>query len=77
MIPFKDFIAKPVNAEGDLEPFEAILDRVDGWVHEHGVRAINLETVVLPNLERTSDTEICSDPKETYRYQFIRLGYDE
>lgn len=71
MITFKDFVPE----EG--EQFDAIVERVNNWVHDNGVRVINLETVVLPNIERTSDTEIWQDPKDTYWYQFIRLWYDE
>lgn len=71
MITFKDFVPE------EHEQFDAIVERVNGWVHDNGVRVINLETVVLPNIERTSDTEIYQDPNDTYWYQFIRLWYDE
>ena len=57
MITFKDFMPRAAKT-GDIEQFDALLERVNGWVHEHGVRVINVETVVLPNIQRTGDTQI-------------------
>lgn len=75
MIAFKDFVP---HAKGrEAESVEAVLDRVNGWVHERGVRVINLETLLLPNVEKTGEAELRTEGGSDYWYQVVRLWFEE
>lgn len=78
MIAFKDFIPKRVEGTGDLEDIENVLERVNNYIFDNGVRVINLETVVLPNVEHTGDSELQTPEGEDSTWvQFLRLWFEE
>jgi len=53
MITFKDFLPAWDEKAEKYETIESVLERVNLYVQDHGVRVINIETVVLPNVDST------------------------
>ncbi len=88
MLRYKDFVPKMTRPAAFLSPaehesFEAALEAANRWVHENGIRVINVETVVLPNIwsryeEGSGDTALgTSGESPSFWHQFIRVWYEE
>lgn len=62
------------------ETVPATVDRANAWIAESGVRVINVETVVLPNVqnaEEASEVGIrTSGEVSSYWYQVVRVWYE-
>lgn len=95
MLAYQDFVPpfRVVTPEGlfaaqlDREStFAAAVAAAGAWIREHGIRPLQLETVVLPNLhvrgERgTQDVSIKVDESGDYYthsrwHQFLRVWYE-
>lgn len=87
MLHFQDFVPKMIAAAGFLkaaeyESFEEAVAAANRWLHEHAVRIVNVETVVLPNIwsryeEGSTDTELgTSGESPSHWHQFVRIWYD-
>lgn len=53
MLVFKDFAQKVIKEpgwffNGNLEPVEDSLKRINNWIKDQGVELINIETIMLP-----------------------------
>jgi hypothetical protein len=86
-IAFKDFVPKqegtrpallglvqaPVFAE-----LEEAVSRANRWIGRAGVRILNVETVLLPNVAETNQSAVVTnrDMQDSWR-QFIRVWYVE
>lgn len=88
MLRYKDFVPKMTKPAAFLSPaehesFEAALEAANRWVKESGIRVVNVETVVLPNIwsryeEGSGDTALgTSGESPSFWHQFIRVWYDE
>jgi hypothetical protein len=62
------------------ESLTATVARVNDWVKESGVKVINVETVVLPNIECTEDASKVgirtSGEISSHWYQVVRVWYE-
>jgi hypothetical protein len=86
MIVFRDFVAKVLTPEGfmkqpKLEPFDIVVHRANNWIRNEGIKVINVETVVLPNIhstreEGTGDTYIVAGDASNSWNQFVRVWYE-
>lgn len=87
MIHYRDFVPQQLAAPsffspGNYESLDAALAEANAWVHESGIRVINIETVVLPNIwsryeEGSGDTALgASGESPSHWHQFIRVWYD-
>jgi hypothetical protein len=85
---YKDFVPKMTRPAAFLSPaehesFEAALEAANRWISESGIRVMNVETVVLPNIwsryeEGSSDTVLgTSGESPSFWHQFIRIWYQE
>ncbi|MGI9517982.1 MAG: hypothetical protein ACR2NP_13095 [Pirellulaceae bacterium] len=89
MLRYKDFVPREIAASGffkvgEYESFDHAVEAANGWLAEtEGVRLINLETVVLPNIhsryeEGTGDASIrTSGDSPSQWHQFLRLWYQD
>jgi hypothetical protein len=88
MFNYRDFWPEQIEAEGFFtqarwQPFEEAMKAANSWVDEQGVKVINIETVVLPNIwdsdeEGTEDASLRSSGKSsTTWHQIIRVWYEE
>ena len=86
MIKFKDFVPEEVTKSGffssaKLEELNDSLSRANIWIEKENINPLNIETVVLPNIHKSSedgstDTEIrTSGDMSSNWYQFIRVWY--
>ncbi|MEM9444951.1 MAG: hypothetical protein AAGA18_06315 [Verrucomicrobiota bacterium] len=86
MIKFKDFVPKEVTKAGffssaRLEELNDSLKRANIWIENQNINVLNIETVVLPNIHRSSeegstDTDITtSGDMSSNWHQFIRVWY--
>jgi hypothetical protein len=86
MIGFADFVPTVVQEGGLLRPEERApvqeaVDRANEWIARHGVRALNLETVVMPNIfvpgeqgPQDASVGVWGDMPHRW-YPFIRVWY--
>lgn len=83
MIGFRDFAPKlnkkpGIWRAGDLDSFESAVAAAGAWIEKSGVRVIQIETVVLPNIhleDGTTDVELLNrEPVRTY--QFVRIWFE-
>ena len=64
-------------------PFEEAMKEANRWVEQEGVKVINIETVVLPNIwdsdeEGPEDAELrTSGESSAHWYQIVRVWYEE
>jgi hypothetical protein len=88
MFDFKDFVPREFSAPGFLQRGEyGTLDdaavAAARWAESKGVRIINVETVVLPNLhssyeEGSTDAALATSGKmHSSWHQFVRVWYDQ
>ena len=88
MLQFRDFVPKQLHEpglfkQGEYESFQAALDHANQWIDEDGIRVVNVETVVLPNIwshweEGSQDTSLGIGGGAGSRwYQFVRVWYHE
>jgi hypothetical protein len=90
MLSFRDFVPQQVRAphlglsadavQGEYEPLQNALDRANQWIAESGVRVLNVETVLLPNLwsayEHGSQDPVFGGPSGApLWYQIIRVWH--
>jgi hypothetical protein len=88
MLQHRDFVPKMTKpaaffSPAEHESFDAALAEANAWIAASGVRVVNVETVVLPNIwsryeEGSRDTALgTSGESPSFWYQFIRVWYDE
>lgn len=88
ILKFKDFVPKMLAEpglfrEGDYESLEDAVAAANEWAAETGVKLINIETVVLPNIwsrfeEGSTDVSLGTSGDSPARWhQFIRCWYKE
>lgn len=88
MFNYRDFWPEMVEAEGIFtqarwQPLEEAMKTANVWVEEEGVKVINIETVVLPNVwdsdeEGAEDASLrASGKSSTTWHQIIRVWYEE
>jgi hypothetical protein len=86
MIQFRDFVPEMLSAPGlfkvgEYESMEAALAAANSWISEHGIKIVNVETVVLPNIwsryeEGTTDVALgTSGEMPSHWHQFVRVWY--
>lgn len=85
MIAFCDFV--PRSIPGGLfsplqtDSFRAALEEANIWIESNGVRVLNVETVVLPNIhcpgeKGSEDTSLrTSGDLSSHWHQFVRVWY--
>ena len=86
MIQFHDFVPEMLSPPGFLkvatnEPLQLALDRANAWIKENGVRVINIETVVLPNIwsrweEGSRDPALGTGESPSQWHQVVRIWYE-
>jgi len=85
---YRDFVPKMTRPAAFLSPaehesFDAALEAANHWIRQSGIRVINVETVVLPNIwsryeEGSGDTVLgTSGESPSFWHQFIRVWYEE
>ena len=84
MLQFRDFVPRQLKpqgflSEGEYDTFESAASAAGHWAKSKGVRIVNVETVVLPNLwssfeKGSTDAELAGHM--TRWYQFVRLWYE-
>lgn len=88
MIRFRDFVPKMIAApglfkSGEYESFNVALDAANEWIEQSGIKVLNFETVVLPNIwsrweEGPTDVALgTSGEMPSHWHQFIRVWYEE
>ena len=88
MIHFKDFTPRQTAEAGifkaaEFDSFDQAAIAAARWAEAKGIRVINIETVVLPNIhssfeEGTSDAALhTSGEMNSSWHQFVRVWYEE
>ena len=86
MIAFRDFVPPQLQPPGFFTMGQyALIDQVvqtaNDWIRQEGVKVLNVETVVLPNMntageEGTGDAMVrTSGDTASFWYQFVRVWY--
>ena len=82
-VGYKDFfptILKSGYFSTEYETLSATLDRANHWITESGIRIINVETVVLPNVQKVEDASQVglrtSGEMSSYWRQILRVWYE-
>lgn len=86
MIQFRDFVPEMLSAPrlfkaGEYESMDAALAAANSWIKEYGIKIVNVETVVLPNIwsryeEGTTDVALgTSGEMPSHWHQFVRVWY--
>jgi hypothetical protein len=82
-VAFKDFFPQVTHSgflSSEYEAFEQVVNRANDWMAGSGVRVLNVETVVLPNVntgEEAQQTNIrTSSEMSSYWRQFLRVWYE-
>lgn len=87
MLAYEDFIPQQTSGPGffssaEYQSFDEALQAANSFVADRNLKVLNVETVVLPNVWRTSeegttDTSIrtSGDMSSTW-HQFIRVWYE-
>jgi hypothetical protein len=82
-IGYKDFFPAVLKSgffSTEHEYLPATVVRASAWVAQTGVRVINIETVVLPNIKRAEDASQVgirtSGEMSSYWYQVVRIWYE-
>ena len=87
MIRFQDFLPRLLRPPGFLtsaeyDTFEQAVDAANQWVAHYGVKVLNMETVVLPNITNSGEQGSTDAHLRTYGetssywYQFVRVWYE-
>ena len=86
MIAFQDFVPRQLQPAGFLtaaqyQPVDQTVQAANDWIRQYGVKVLNVETVVLPNVydpgeEGTGDGDlrVSGDGRSDW-YQLIRVWY--
>ena len=88
MISFKDFVPRMRDAGGffkqaEYDSFDEAAAAAGSWALNQGVRVINMETVVLPNIWRTHEegstdsSLLTGGGMASTWHQFVRCWYEE
>ena len=87
MLTFKDFAPKITDRGGvfrgaKYESLNEVLAEANSWIEQEGVKVVNVETVVLPNIwepseEGTQDAELHTAHGYGNWNQFIRVWYEK
>jgi hypothetical protein len=88
MLRYQDFVPKMTKPPAFLSPaehesFDAAVAAANRWVKDNGIRVVNIETVVLPNIfsryeEGSRDASLgTSGESPSFWHQFIRVWYDD
>jgi hypothetical protein len=86
MLQFQDFVPLRTAApaflkDAEYESFEEAVAAANRWIQENGIRVVNVETVVLPNIwsryeEGSTDTSLgTSGESPSHWHQFVRVWY--
>ena len=86
MISFQDFVPPQLQPPGFLTvakyaPVEQAVQAANEWISQYGVKVLNVETVVLPNMAvpgegGTGDAQLrTSGDMASFWYQFVRVWY--
>lgn len=86
MLQFRDFVPAMLRTPGlfkpgEYESLEAALQAANDWIETQGIRIVNIETVVLPNIwsrfeEGPHDVALgTSGEMPSHWHQFIRVWY--
>ena len=86
MIQFEDFVPRKTAEaaflkEAEFESFDEAVVAANRWIYENGIKVINIETVVLPNIwarweEGSTDTSLGTSGDSPSRWhQFVRVWY--
>ena len=65
------------------EPIDQAVQAANDWIRQYGVKILNVETVVLPNVnnpgeEGTRDAQVrVSGDMTSHWYQFVRVWYTQ
>ena len=86
-LQFKDFVPRIIDHAGlfkhaTYESFEDAVAAANEWLNESGVRLIQLETVVLPNIwnkweEGSTDASLGTGDSPSHWHQFLRCWYSD
>ena len=91
MIAYKEFLPRQLRAprlsfdlgdmRGEYEHFDAAVAAANAWLAESGVKILNVETVVLPNVwspyeEGPDDAALAAGEAPVWN-QFLRVWYEE
>lgn len=81
-IGYKDFFPKILKSgffSKEHETLSATVARANRWIAESGVRVLNVETVVLPNIAGEEDASQVgirtSGELSSHWYQIVRVWY--
>ncbi len=88
VLKFRDFVPNMLTEpglfrEGDYESLDEAVTAANEWAAQTGVKLINIETVVLPNIwsrheEGSGDVSLGTSGDSPARWhQFIRCWYKE
>ena len=82
-IAFHDFFPQVTRSgflSSEYESFAQVVNRANDWMAISGVRVVNVETLVLPNVnsnEEAQQTNIrTSGEMSSYWRQFVRVWYE-
>jgi len=82
-VAFKDFFPQVTRSgflSSEYESFVQVVNRANDWMAGSGVRVLNVETVVLPNVstgDEAQQTNIrTSGEMSSYWRQFLRVWYE-
>lgn len=81
-ITYKDFFPRLITPGffvDEYEPLPSTVDRANQWLSEANVEVLNIETVVLPNIDRAADANQTgirtSGEMSSFWYQVVRVWY--
>ena len=87
MFNYRDFWPRQLKRGGlvkkaQWQPFEMAMKKANAWVKKEGVKVINIETVVLPNVWESDlgpeDAKFNTyTDSECIWYQVVRVWYEE
>jgi hypothetical protein len=82
-IAYKDFLPAVLKSgffSTEHETLPAAIARANDWIRQSGVRVINVETVVLPNVRAVEDASQVgirtSGELSSYWFQVVRVWYE-
>ncbi len=87
MIAFKDFVPQELESPrifsaGKYALVDQAVEAANDWIRQNGVKVLNVETVVLPNMtnsgeEGTGDAKlrVAGSDMASDWYQFVRVWY--
>jgi len=85
MLAFRDFVPAVTRPRGllraaEFESFDKAVLAAGEWMRENGIRPIQIETVVLPeihdsNEDGTADAQLAAG-EQPWWYQFLRIWHE-